>query len=66
MRARLLLLAAALLAFGASLGSSFHFDDYAISKISANLPVKTQLFRKVRANQKGSCAGFDCSVCQSW
>ena len=30
MRARLLLLAAALLAFGASLGSSFHFDDYAI------------------------------------
>src|SRR5581483_6577581 len=30
MRARLLLLAAALVAFGASLGSSFHFDDYAI------------------------------------
>ena len=30
MRARLLLLAAALLAFGASLGSGFHFDDYAI------------------------------------
>ena len=30
MRARLFLLAAALLAFGASLGSSFHFDDYAI------------------------------------
>ena len=30
MRARLVLLAAALLAFGASLGSGFHFDDYAI------------------------------------
>jgi len=30
MRARLLLLAGALLAFGASLGSGFHFDDYAI------------------------------------
>lgn len=30
MRARLLLAAAALLAFGASLGSGFHFDDYAI------------------------------------
>ena len=30
MRSRLLLLAAALAAFGASLGSSFHFDDYAI------------------------------------
>jgi len=29
MRARLLLLAAALAAFGASLGSGFHFDDYA-------------------------------------
>src|ERR1041384_8374286 len=30
MRARLLLLAAALAAFGASLASGFHFDDYAI------------------------------------
>ena len=30
MRARLFLLAAALVAFGASLGSGFHFDDYAI------------------------------------
>jgi tetratricopeptide (TPR) repeat protein len=30
MRARLLLLAAALAAFGCSLGSGFHFDDYAI------------------------------------
>jgi tetratricopeptide (TPR) repeat protein len=30
MRGRLLLLAAALAAFGASLGSGFHFDDYAI------------------------------------
>src|SRR5262249_6452987 len=30
MRARLLLAAAALIAFGASLGSGFHFDDYAI------------------------------------
>ncbi len=30
MRSRLLLLAAALFAFGASLGSGFHFDDYAI------------------------------------
>ncbi|MEO8597360.1 MAG: hypothetical protein ABI759_28840 [Candidatus Solibacter sp.] len=30
MKARLILLAAALLAFGASLGASFHFDDYAI------------------------------------
>lgn len=30
MRARLILLAAALVAFGASLGSGFHFDDYAI------------------------------------
>src|ERR1700759_840250 len=30
MRARLLLLAATLIAFGASLGSGFHFDDYAI------------------------------------
>ncbi len=30
MRARLLLLAATLLAFGASLASGFHFDDYAI------------------------------------
>ncbi len=30
MRTRLLLLAAALIAFGASLGSGFHFDDYAI------------------------------------
>jgi tetratricopeptide (TPR) repeat protein len=30
MRARLLLLAAACLAFGGSLGSGFHFDDYAI------------------------------------
>ena len=30
MRARLLLIAAALAAFGASLGSGFHFDDYAI------------------------------------
>jgi protein O-mannosyl-transferase len=30
MRARLLLVAAALAAFGASLGSGFHFDDYAI------------------------------------
>src|ERR1035438_4831117 len=30
MRARLLLLAGALVAFGASLGSGFHFDDYAI------------------------------------
>jgi tetratricopeptide (TPR) repeat protein len=30
MRARLLLLAAALAAFGASLGSGFHLDDYAI------------------------------------
>ncbi|HEY1336021.1 MAG TPA: tetratricopeptide repeat protein [Bryobacteraceae bacterium] len=29
-RGRLLLLAAALIAFGASLGSGFHFDDYAI------------------------------------
>ena len=30
MRERLILLAAALVAFGASLGSGFHFDDYAI------------------------------------
>jgi tetratricopeptide (TPR) repeat protein len=30
MRARLFLLTAALIAFGASLGSGFHFDDYAI------------------------------------
>ena len=30
MRERLLLLAAASIAFGASLGSGFHFDDYAI------------------------------------
>ena len=30
MRARLVLLAAASVAFGASLGSGFHFDDYAI------------------------------------
>src|ERR1700680_2203062 len=30
MRARLLLIGAALAAFGASLGSGFHFDDYAI------------------------------------
>jgi len=30
MRARLILLAAASIAFGASLGSGFHFDDYAI------------------------------------
>jgi tetratricopeptide (TPR) repeat protein len=30
MRARWILLAAALVAFGASLGSGFHFDDYAI------------------------------------
>jgi protein O-mannosyl-transferase len=30
MRSRLFLLAAALVAFGASLGSTFHFDDYAI------------------------------------
>ena len=30
MRARLLLVAATLVAFGASLGSGFHFDDYAI------------------------------------
>jgi tetratricopeptide (TPR) repeat protein len=30
MRARLILVAAALAAFGASLGSGFHFDDYAI------------------------------------
>src|ERR1017187_9328597 len=30
MRERLILLAAALIAFGASLGSGFHFDDYAI------------------------------------
>jgi hypothetical protein len=30
MRERLVLLAAALIAFGASLGSGFHFDDYAI------------------------------------
>ena len=30
MRARFLLLAATLVAFGASLGSGFHFDDYAI------------------------------------
>src|ERR1022692_3767026 len=30
MRARLLLVAAALVAYGASLGSGFHFDDYAI------------------------------------
>ncbi len=30
MRARLFLLAATLVAFGASLGSGFHFDDYAI------------------------------------
>src|SRR5205807_10162499 len=30
MRARLVLLAAAVAAFGASLGSGFHFDDYAI------------------------------------
>src|SRR3954454_15039901 len=30
MRARLLLLAAAIVAFGASLGGGFHFDDYAI------------------------------------
>src|SRR6185369_1498768 len=30
MRARLLLLAATVLAFGASLASGFHFDDYAI------------------------------------
>src|SRR4051794_38860970 len=30
MRARLFLLAAALIAFGASLASGFHFDDYAI------------------------------------
>src|ERR1039458_7851055 len=30
MRARLLLLAGALVAYGASLGSGFHFDDYAI------------------------------------
>ena len=30
MRARALLIAAALIAFGASLGSGFHFDDYAI------------------------------------
>jgi hypothetical protein len=36
MRARFLLLAAALAAFGASLGSGFHFDDYAI--FSMTLP----------------------------
>src|SRR4051794_3965819 len=30
MRARFILLAAALIAFGASLASGFHFDDYAI------------------------------------
>src|ERR1044071_8435136 len=30
MRSRLFLLGAALVAFGASLGSPFHFDDYAI------------------------------------
>src|ERR1044072_2972507 len=30
MRARFLLLTATLIAFGASLGSGFHFDDYAI------------------------------------
>ena len=35
MRERLLLLAAALAAFGASLGSGFHFDDYAIFADSA-------------------------------
>src|SRR5437763_2572420 len=35
MRARLLLLAAALIAFGASLASGFHFDDYAIFSDSA-------------------------------
>jgi protein O-mannosyl-transferase len=35
MRARLVLLAAALVAFGASLGSGFHFDDYAIFGDSA-------------------------------
>ena len=38
MRARLLLLAAALLAFGASLGSGFHFDDYAIFSDPARMP----------------------------
>jgi hypothetical protein len=31
MRERLVLLAAASVAFGASLGSGFHFDDYAMS-----------------------------------
>jgi protein O-mannosyl-transferase len=35
MRERLLLLAGALAAFGASLGSGFHFDDYAIFSDSA-------------------------------
>ncbi|HTS30469.1 MAG TPA: tetratricopeptide repeat protein [Bryobacteraceae bacterium] len=35
MRARLLLLAGALAAFGASLGSGFHFDDYAIFQDAA-------------------------------
>jgi len=35
MRSRLVLLAAALVAFGASLGSGFHFDDYAIFQDAA-------------------------------
>jgi hypothetical protein len=38
MRARLLLLAGALVAFGASLGSGFHFDDYAIFSDPALTP----------------------------
>lgn len=38
MRARLLLLAAALAAFGLSLGSGFHFDDYAIFSTSSFEP----------------------------
>lgn len=38
MRARLLLLAAGLIAFGGSLGGSFHFDDYAIFN-GPDLPV---------------------------
>jgi hypothetical protein len=45
MRARLLLLAAALIAYGASLGSGFHFDDYAISTF-ARTPIKPHLFEE--------------------
>jgi hypothetical protein len=65
MRARLVLLAAALLAFGASLGSGFHFDDYAISTISAKMLITTQVLRKRKEFAKSRATLLFRWLCES-